>query len=190
MRHNHYGWKLGRTTAHRQATLRNLAVSLFRHERIHTTTGKAKALRPFAERLITMARREGVHARRLVARDIHDREVLKKLFDTLSARFHGRPGGYIRLLRLGPRWGDGAPMSIVELVGSELKIERKDDKKKRRKEQRAKGGAKAGGAKPDVPEGGRDAGRAGREHTHAHRAPGGGAGGRRDRGTGTTKKGQ
>jgi len=74
-----------------------------------------------------------VHARRLVARDIHDREVLKKLFDTLAARFSGRPGGYIRLLRLGTRWGDGAEMSLVELVGSELKLEKKDDKKKSRK---------------------------------------------------------
>jgi len=191
MRHRKYGWRLGRTTAHRLATLRNLATSLFEHERIQTTTGKAKALRPFAERLISLAKREGLHARRLVARDIHDRAVAKKLFDLLSARFNERQGGYVRLLHLGPRYGDGAEMSQVELVGSEFKVEKKEPKKKRRQEpteEQAAGQAKASGRRPEGPEGGRDTGRP--EHTHTRQHPAAGGAGRRDRGTGMTKKGQ
>ena len=96
--------------------LRNLATSLFRHERIETTTAKAKELRPYAERLITLARRGDLHARRLVARKIQDREVLGKLFEEISPRYAERPGGYTRILKLGNRKGDAAEISLIELV--------------------------------------------------------------------------
>jgi large subunit ribosomal protein L17 len=96
--------------------LRNLATSLFRHERIETTTAKAKELRPVAERLITLARRGDVHARRIAGRKIQDRDVLGKLFDDIAPRYAERPGGYTRILKLGTRKGDGAEMSLIELV--------------------------------------------------------------------------
>jgi large subunit ribosomal protein L17 len=96
--------------------LRNMATSLFRHERIETTTAKAKELRPVAERLITLARRGDVHARRLAGRKIQDRDVLGKLFDDIAPRYAERPGGYTRILKLGHRKGDGAEMSLIELV--------------------------------------------------------------------------
>ena len=108
MRHRKKGRKLQRTASHRRAMLRNLATSLFRHERIETTTAKAKELRPYAERLITLARRGDLHARRLVARKIQDREILGKLFDEISSRYAERPGGYTRILKLGNRKGDAA----------------------------------------------------------------------------------
>jgi len=113
------------------ALLRNLATALFERERIRTTLMKAKELRPYAERLITLARREDdrLHARRLAARELQDRTVMKKLFDDLGARFAARPGGYTRILRLGPRRGDGAEMAIVELLGSEYKPQKKGDEK-------------------------------------------------------------
>jgi large subunit ribosomal protein L17 len=99
--------------------LRNLSTELFRAEKIRTTLGKAKELRPFAERLLTLTKRETLHARRLVARHIHDRRVLAKMFDTLSARYAARPGGYTRIVKLGPRRGDNAEMALIELVGAE-----------------------------------------------------------------------
>jgi large subunit ribosomal protein L17 len=96
--------------------MRNMATSLFRHERIETTTAKAKELRPYAERLITLARRGDLHARRLAATKIQDREVLGKLFGDIAPRFMERPGGYTRILKLGNRKGDAAEMSLIELV--------------------------------------------------------------------------
>ena len=131
MRHRVAYRKLGRVTPHRIALLRNLATALFERERIRTTLMKAKELRPYAEKLITLAKREEnrLHSRRLVARDIKNPVVIKKLFDDLGARFAARPGGYTRILRLGPRQGDGEEMAIVELLGSEWKPEKKDDKK-------------------------------------------------------------
>ena len=116
MRHRKKGRKLKRTASHRRAMLRNLATSLFRHERIETTTAKAKELRPYAERLITLARRGDWHARRLVARRIQDREILGKLFDEIASRYAERPGGYTRILKLGTRKGDAAEISLIELV--------------------------------------------------------------------------
>ncbi|KPJ78064.1 MAG: 50S ribosomal protein L17 [Gemmatimonas sp. SG8_23] len=116
MRHRKKGRQLSRTRSHRKATLRNLATSLFRHERIETTTAKAKELRPYAERLITLARRGDVHARRLAAAKIQDRQVLGKLFDEIAPRYAERPGGYTRVLKLGNRKGDAAEMSLIELV--------------------------------------------------------------------------
>jgi large subunit ribosomal protein L17 len=116
MRHRSKGRQLSRTCTHRAATLRNLATSLFRHERIETTTAKAKELRPYAERLITMARKGDLHARRLAGRKIQDRMVLGKLFDEIAPRYAERPGGYTRILKLGNRKGDAAEMSLIELV--------------------------------------------------------------------------
>jgi large subunit ribosomal protein L17 len=130
MRHRVAHRKLGRITPHRIALLRNLATALFEKERIRTTLPKAKELRPFAERLITLAKREEdrLHARRLAARHIQDPAVVKKLFDTIGSRFATRPGGYTRILRLGPRKGDGAEMAYLELVGFEYKPPTKEGK--------------------------------------------------------------
>ena len=128
MRHRVSHRKLGRVTEHRIAMLRNQAEALLRHERIETTMPKAKELRPFVERLITIAKRglaegaangQALHARRLVLRDIQDRDVVGKLFDTIAPRFEGRPGGYTRILRIGYRRGDSAEVAQIELVGSE-----------------------------------------------------------------------
>jgi len=116
VRHRKKGRKLSRTPSHKKATMRNMATSLFRHERIETTTAKAKELRPYAERLITLARRGDLHARRLAATKIQDREVLGKLFGDIAPRFAERPGGYTRILKLGHRKGDAAEMSLIELV--------------------------------------------------------------------------
>ena len=116
MRHRIKGRKLGRTASHRRATLRNMVTSLFRHGRIETTTAKAKELRPYAERLITLAKRGDLHARRLAATKVQDREVLGTLFNDIGPRFSERPGGYTRVLKLGARKGDAAEMSLIELV--------------------------------------------------------------------------
>ncbi len=116
MRHGHGIKKMQRSGPHRRATLRNMATALFEQERIETTHGKARALRPFAERLITLAKRGDLHARRQAARHIQNHEVLQKLFDDLAKRFDDRPGGYTRTLKLGNRRGDNAPMAIIELV--------------------------------------------------------------------------
>ena len=116
MRHRKKGRSLSRSPSHRRAMLRNMATSLFRHERITTTTARAKELRPYAERLITLARRGDLHARRLAARRIADREILGKLFDDIGPRYAARPGGYTRILKLGNRQGDAADMALIELV--------------------------------------------------------------------------
>jgi large subunit ribosomal protein L17 len=118
MRHRHKGRKLNRTASHRKAMLANMATSLLDHERIRTTTPKAKALRPFVEKLITLARRgtEDLHARRQAARIIRDADVLRKLFEEIGPRFAERPGGYTRIMHLMRRVGDNAPLAIIELV--------------------------------------------------------------------------
>ena len=128
MRHKVAHRRLGRDTQHRLALLRNQATALLRHERIETTVPKAKELRPYVERLITIAKRgvvtgdtiKALTARRLVLQDIQDRVVVGKLFDELAPRFAGRPGGYTRLMRVGFRRGDSAEVAQVELVGSEF----------------------------------------------------------------------
>jgi large subunit ribosomal protein L17 len=150
MRHRVAYRKLGRVTPHRNALLRNLATALFERERIRTTLMKAKELRPYAERLITLAKRDDgrLHARRQAARDIQDPTVLKKLFDTLGARFATRPGGYTRILRLGTRRGDGAEMAVVELLGSEYQPGKKDEKGKKTATESKAPARKAGSAKP------------------------------------------
>lgn len=116
MRHRKSGRKLGRTGAHRRALMTNLATSLFDKERITTTLPKAKELRSYAERLITKAKGDNLHARRLVARHVHDKVVLRKIFDQLSPRYADRPGGYTRIYKLGYRKGDSAEMAVIELV--------------------------------------------------------------------------
>ncbi len=121
MKHRVAHRKLGRKTEHRIATLRNMAASLFLHERLETTLGKAKELRPFAERLISKARKDSVHSRRMVYRDIPDRDLVKTLFDEIAPRFMNRPGGYTRILHTAPRKGDGADMAIIELVERKVK---------------------------------------------------------------------
>jgi large subunit ribosomal protein L17 len=129
MRHRVSHRKLGRVTEHRIAMLRNQATALLRHEHLTTTVPRAKELRPFVERIITIAKRgvadgssavKTLNARRLVMHDIQDREVVAKLFETLAPRFQDRPGGYTRLLRIGYRQGDSAEVAQVELVGSEF----------------------------------------------------------------------
>ncbi len=116
MRHKTYGTKLGRTTAHRTALFRNQLASLVERERIRTTLEKAKALRPLAEKIVTRSRRNTVHARRQVGRWIGKRSLVKKLFDEIGPRFAARPGGYTRIVKLGPRKGDGAEMAVLEFV--------------------------------------------------------------------------
>ncbi len=116
MRHRAKGRQLSRTSSHRRALLNNMAASLFAHGRIVTTEAKAKELRPFAEKLITLARRGDLHARRLVERRIQDREILGRLFSEIGPRFAARPGGYTRILKLGHRRGDGADVARIELL--------------------------------------------------------------------------
>ena len=140
MKHRVVGRKLGRTTAHRLALLRNLSTSLFDKERITTTLMKAKELRPFAERLLTLSKRETLHARRQVLRHIREKEVVSKMFDTLSARYAQRPGGYTRIVKLGPRRGDSAEMAIIELVGYEPQARREKDKEKDAAPAKGRGG--------------------------------------------------
>jgi len=116
MRHRKSGRKLNRTSSHRQAMLRNMACSLFRHEEIRTTLPKAKELRRVAEPLITLGKRASVANRRLAFARLRDREIVGKLFNDLGIRFKDRPGGYLRILKAGYRAGDAAPLAIVQLV--------------------------------------------------------------------------
>src|SRR5262245_2266330 len=148
MRHRVAHRKLGRVTEHRIAMLRNQAHALLKHERIETTVPRVKELRPFVERIISIAKRgvaggaengKSLHARRLVLRDIHDRDVVSKLFDTIAPRFEGRPGGYTRILRLGYRRGDSAEVAQIELVGSEYDPNAETEKSEGAAEQKPKG---------------------------------------------------
>ena len=116
MRHRKAGKNLSRDSAHRRALLRNLATSLFRHEEISTTYAKAKALRPVAENLITLAKRGDLHARRQALSYIMDKSVTHKLFDEMRDRFSDRQGGYTRILKTGFRKGDNAPVAIIQLL--------------------------------------------------------------------------
>jgi large subunit ribosomal protein L17 len=171
MRHRVAHRKLGRVTEHRIAMLRNQASALIEHERIQTTVARAKELRPFVERIISVAKRslavsgEGSHnvtARRVVGRDIADREVLQKLFTTIAPRYAERPGGYTRLLRLGHRRGDAAEVAEVELIGSEYDPNKTDKAAKAAEADKPKkktmGGrireALSGGRKKSEPDGG------------------------------------
>jgi len=148
MRHRVSHRKLGRVTEHRIAMLRNQAEALLRHERIETTVPKAKELRPFVERIISIAKRglaggeangKSLHARRMVLRDIQDRDVVSKLFDTIAPRFAARPGGYTRILRIGYRRGDSAEVAQIELVGSEYDPNAEATQAEAKAEQKPKG---------------------------------------------------
>src|SRR6266496_6114959 len=116
MKHRVVGRRLDRTTEHRTAMFRNMVTSLFRHERITTTTPKAKELKRFADKMVTLAKRATPHARRIAHRDVRDVEVLNKLFGALAERFKTRPGGYTRLVRIGRRAGDNAELAMIELL--------------------------------------------------------------------------
>lgn len=116
MRHGRAGFKLGRLTAHRWALFRNLLVALFRHERIMTTEAKAKAVRGLADQMVTLAKQDNLHARRQVLSMVPDGPVVKRLFDTIAARFGDRRGGYTHIIKVGTRPGDRAPMVVLELV--------------------------------------------------------------------------
>jgi large subunit ribosomal protein L17 len=138
MRHNLAHRKLGRVSEHRTALLRNQAMALIRHERIETTMPKAKELRPFVERLITIAKRgvasgdangRSLHARRLVLAELPDKGVVGKLFESIAPRYAERPGGYTRILRVGFRRGDSAEVAQVELVGSEYSPKSAEERK-------------------------------------------------------------
>ncbi len=120
MRHRKGGYKLQRNPSARRALLRGLATSVILHERIETTVTRAKAVRPSVERMITLAKRDNLHARRQAAAFLYGPEAVQKLFDSLGPRFADRPGGYTRILRLGPRSGDGAETAILELLGTSI----------------------------------------------------------------------
>jgi len=132
MRHNVSGRKLNRTPAHRKMLYRNLVTALFKHERIQTTVPKAKEARSAAEKLITFAKRGDLHARRMAARKVNEPAVLQKLFEEIGPRYAERPGGYTRIMRLGPRRGDNAEMAILELVDNTARPKHTDSLKRKR----------------------------------------------------------
>ena len=135
MRHRKDGFKLGRVTAHRWALFRNLLVALFRHERIQTTEAKAKAVRGLAEHMITLAKRDTLHARRQVLAMVPDTGVVGQLFGTIAPRFGDRNGGYTRLIKVGRRPGDNAPLVLLELM--DRAETPKDKEKKAEKQEKA-----------------------------------------------------
>ena len=148
MRHRRAGRKLGRTTAHREMMMRNLVTSLFLYEKIITTAAKAKELRSVAEKMVTLAKREDLHARRQAAEVLNDDKALRKLFDSIGARYRDRSGGYTRITKLDYRMGDGAPLAAIELVGAEPAPETKGEKaagsgRRRRRRRGKRGGAPA-----------------------------------------------
>jgi len=132
MRHRVKGRKLGRSPAHRKALFRNQLASLVKEERIKTTLHKAKELRPIAEKVVTQGKRDTLHARRLVNRWLPERQLVKKVFEDIAPRFQERPGGYTRIIKLGPRRGDGAEMAVIEFVETgdgEVESDKKKGKK-------------------------------------------------------------
>lgn len=156
MRHRNAGRKLGRTSAHRTALLRNLVTSLLEHEQIETTDAKAKELRRVADKMITLGKRGDLHARRLALRVVRNDEVASKLFGPLAERYKERPGGYTRILKLRTRPGDAAPISIIELVDREAKGTAKaapEKPGKAEKKQVKKAAKKAAAEKPAGPKG-------------------------------------
>lgn len=126
MRHGVAGRKLGVTSSHRLAMLRNMACALLKHEQITTTLPKAKELRLVAERLVTLGKRGGLHARRLAHAQLRDDAIVAKLFGALAERYRDRPGGYTRVLKAGVRYGDAASMAVIELVGRDPSAKGRD----------------------------------------------------------------
>ncbi|HXR96734.1 MAG TPA: 50S ribosomal protein L17 [Terriglobales bacterium] len=143
MRHLNAGTKLGRNTSHRRALLRNLVTSLVLEERIQTTIPKAKAIRPLAERMITLGKRGSLHARRQAASYLLSPQAVAKLFDSLSARFGDRAGGYTRIVKTGFRQGDNAAMAYIEFLGSEGMQQAKRQRRSERLERKAAAQKKA-----------------------------------------------
>lgn len=137
MRHRVKGRKLKRTASHRTATLRSLATSVLKHKRIKTTLAKAKEARTFVEKLITKAKRNDLHSKRLVASEIKDKEVVKELFAEIVPKIGDRPGGYTRVVKLGHRDGDAAQMAILELVDYNEVANKKAEERKEKREQKA-----------------------------------------------------
>ena len=135
MRHGVAGRKLGVTSAHRQAMFRNMAVALFKHEQITTTLPKAKELRPVAEKLITLGKRGGLHARRRVYAQLRDDTIVGKLFGVLAERYRSRDGGYTRVLKAGVRYGDAASMAVIEFVDRDLAAKGQDSGPKQEAEE-------------------------------------------------------
>ncbi len=126
MRHGVSGRKLGVTSSHRLAMFRNMAVALIKHEQITTTLPKAKELRPVAEKLITLGKRGGLHARRQAIAQLQDERIVEKLFSSLADRYKTRPGGYCRVLKAGVRYGDAADMAVIELVDRDVSAKGQD----------------------------------------------------------------
>ena len=134
MRHKISGRKLNRTSSHRKAMFANMTVSLLRHEQIKTTKPKAKELRVFADRMITLGKKGGLHARRRAMSFLQDDEVVSKVFESLADRYRDRQGGYTRVLGSGYRYGDSAPMAIIELVERDPDVKGLQDKMRRQEE--------------------------------------------------------
>jgi len=143
MRHKVAGWKLGRNTSHRRSLLRNLVTSLIVEERIETTVPKAKALRPLAEKMITLGKRGDLSARRQAGAYLMTKDAVNKLFDTVAPRFGDRDGGYLRIIRAGWQKGDGADKAFVELLGSEKLQEERREKRAAARTKRAEEAKKA-----------------------------------------------
>ena len=144
MRHRNHRYRLGRVSEHRTALLRNLLTALFRHERIRTTEAKAKAVRPLADHMVTLAKRENLHARRQVLSMVPDHQVVGRMFDAVAARFADRNGGYTRIIKADARPGDAAPMVLLELVDRAETLPDKDKKDQKKEKKTPKREAKAG----------------------------------------------
>ena len=138
MYHGKAGRKLGRTSSHREAMFRNMVTSIIKHERIRTTDAKAKEVRKIAEKMITLGKRGDLHARRQALAFVRDKEMVKKLFGELSERYRKRNGGYTRIVKVGYRVGDNAPVSILEFIADERKKEKADEKDKAKKKAKGK----------------------------------------------------
>ncbi|ADZ70191.1 50S ribosomal protein L17 [Polymorphum gilvum] len=128
MRHGKSGRKLNRTSSHRTAMFANMAASLIRHEQIVTTLPKAKELKPIMDKLVTLGKRGDLHARRQAISQVRDVAMVRKLFDTLADRYKERPGGYTRVLKAGFRYGDSAPMAVIELVDRDVEARGAEDR--------------------------------------------------------------
>jgi large subunit ribosomal protein L17 len=149
MKHRVVGRRLDRTTEHRTAMLRNMVTSLFRHERITTTISKAKELKRYADKMVTLAKKGTPHHRRIANRDVRDVEVLNKLFGGIAERFKARPGGYTRIVRVGRRAGDNAQLAVIELVDRSPAEAPEAEEKGAKKGAKAKEAAKAPKAKAE-----------------------------------------
>jgi large subunit ribosomal protein L17 len=137
MRHLNSGRKLSRNSSHRWAMMRNMVTSLLREEKIQTTDPKAKELRRWVDRVITLGKEGSLHARRQALAIIHDKTVVHKLFETIASRFKNRPGGYTRIIKVGRRHGDAAPVSMIELVAGPDEATTGQDKKAKKKSRKA-----------------------------------------------------